>query len=542
LIWWDKLLGDGTVSRFPMNRRNFLKSTLTGAAALAAPQIVGAAARNTINFVPHADLASLDPVWTTADITRNFVLAVYDTLYGYDAGFKAQPQMVEGHTTENDGKEWNLTLRAGLKFHDGSPVLARDCVATITRWAKRYPLGGALMARTDELSAASDREIRFRLKTPFPLLPEALAEPQSSIMPERLAKTDAFEQIKEAMGSGPFKFVASERIPGQRVVFEKNPDYVPRADGRPSFSAGPKVVYVDRVVWNFVQDPSTASAALAQGEVDWWENPTIDLVPQLKRDKDLVITVNDRTGEIGCLRFNQLFPPFDNAAVRRVVLSAIDQKEVMTAVAGAEPSLIKTDVGLFVPGSPMASTAGVEITRGPKDLGKIKKELAEARYKGERVVVLAASTIPTIFAEAQVATDVLQRIGMNIDLQVMEWGSVVARRASREPIDKGGWNIFYTYLGGLGNISPGPDIAIRASGADAWFGWPTDPKMQALREAWFDAPDLEAQQKICRDMQEEFWQNPSYVPLGMYDQPTAFHSYLQDVRDGWPQFYGVRRV
>jgi peptide/nickel transport system substrate-binding protein len=542
LIWWDKLLGDGTVSRFPMNRRNFLKSTLTGAAALAGPEIVGAAARNTINFVPHADLASLDPVWTTADITRNFVLAVYDTLYGYDAGFKAQPQMVEGHTTENDDKQWNLTLRDGLKFHDGAPVLARDCVATITRWAKRYPLGGALMARTDELSAASDREIRFRLKKPFPLLPEALAEPQSSIMPERLAKTDAFEQIKEAMGSGPFKFVASDRIPGQRVVFEKNRDYLPRADGKPSFSAGPKVVYVDRVVWNFVQDPSTASAALAQGEVDWWENPTIDLVPQLKRDKDLVVTVKDRTGEIGCLRFNQLFPPFDNAAVRRVVLSAIDQKEVMTAVAGAEPSLIKTDVGLFVPGTPMASTAGVEITRGPKDLGKIKKELAEAGYKGERVVVLAASTIPTIFAEAQVATDVLQRIGMNIDLQVMEWGSVVARRASREPIDKGGWNIFYTYLGGMGNISPGPDIAIRASGADAWFGWPTDRKMQALREAWFDAPDVEAQQKICRDMQEEFWQNPSYVPLGMYDQPTAFHSYLQDVRDGWPQFYGVRRV
>jgi peptide/nickel transport system substrate-binding protein len=220
----------------------------------------------------------------------------------------------------------------------------------------------------------------------------------------------------------------------------------------------------------------------------------------------------------------------------------MDQKEIMTAVAGAEPSLIKTDVGLFVPGTPMASTVGVEITRGPKDLNRVKQELADAGYKGERVVVLAASTIPVIFAEAQVATDVLQRIGMNIDLQTMEWGSVVARRASREPLDKGGWNIFYTYLGGMGNISPGPDIAIRASGADAWFGWPSDPKMEALREAWFDAPDLEVQQKICREMQGEFWQNPTYVPLGMYDQPAAFHSYLQDVRDGWPQFYGVRRV
>jgi len=151
----------------------------------------------------------------------------------------------------------------------------------------------------DELTAVSDNVIRFRLKPPFPLLPEALAEPYCSIMPERLAQTSAFEQVKEAIGSGPFKFIASERIPGQRVVFDKNPDYVPRPSGTPSFSAGPKAVYIDRVIWNFVQDPSTASAALAQGEVDWWENPTIDLVPQLKRNKDLVLTVKDRTGEIG---------------------------------------------------------------------------------------------------------------------------------------------------------------------------------------------------------------------------------------------------
>ena len=525
-----------------MKRRTFLKTALAGATALAAPRIVGAESAKTITFVPHADLASLDPVWTTADITRNYALAVLDTLYGYDAAFNAQPQMVERHSVDDDSKQWDLTLRDGLKFHDGSPVLARDCVATINRWAKRYPIGGALMARTDELSAVSDKVIRFRLKRPFALLPSALAEPYCSIMPERLAETTAFEQVKEAVGSGPFKFVAAERVPGQRVVFEKNTDYMPRASGVPSFTAGPKIVHVDRVVWNFVPDPGTASVALDQGEVDWWENPTIDLVPQLKRNKNLVITVKDRTGEIGCLRFNQLFPPFDNAAVRRVVLSAFDQKEVMTAVAGADPSLIKTDVGLFVPGTPMASDVGVEITRGPKDLNKIKENLAAAGYKGEKVVVLAASTIPTIYAEAQVATDVLQRIGMNIDLQTMEWGGVVARRASREPIDKGGWNIFYTYLGGMGNISPGPDIALRASGVDSWFGWPTDPKMEALREAWFDAPDMAAQQKICREMQQQFWQNPSYVPLGMYDQPAAFHSYLQDVRDGWPQFYGVRRV
>jgi peptide/nickel transport system substrate-binding protein len=525
-----------------MKRRDVLKSALAGAAALAAPKIVRAEKASTITFVPHADLASLDPVWTTADITRNFSLAVYDTLYAFDADFKVQPQMVAGDTVSSDGKEWNVTLRDGLKFHDGSPVLARDCVATIKRFGQRDPMGTALIARTDEISAASDKVIRIRLKKPFPLLTYALGQVYCAIMPERLAQTDAFTQLKEAVGSGPFKFVAGERVPGQRVVYEKFADYVPRKEGKPSFHAGPKIAYFDRVVWNFVPDPGTAAAALQQGEVDWWENPPIDLVPQLKGDKKLVVEVKDKTGEIGCLRFNHLFPPFDKPEVRRAVLSAMDQKDVMTAFAGAAPEIMKTDVGLFVPGTPLASDVGVEITRGPKDYEKIRKELEAAGYKGEKVVVLAATTIPSIWAEASVATDVLKKIGMNVDLAALEWGAVVSRRAVREPPDHGGWNIFYTYLGGLGNISPGPNIAIRGTGEKAWFGWPTDPEIEKLRDAWFDAPDLAAQQKLCRDMQVHFWQNPSYVPLGMYDQPTAYHNDLKDVHDGFPQFYGVRRV
>src|SRR6184192_1556118 len=293
-----------------MKRRDVLKSALAGAAALAAPGIVRAEAKTTINFVPHADLASLDPVWTTADVTRNFSLAVYDTLYGFDAEFTVQPQMVAGDSVSRDGKEWTLTLRDGLKFHDGTPVLARDCVATIKRWGQRDAMGTTLMARIDEISAPSDQTIRIRLKKPFPLLTYALAQVYCAIMPERLAQTDAGEQVKEAIGSGPFKFVAAERVPGQRVVFAKNLDYVPRKDGKPSFNAGPKIVHFERVVWNFVPDPGTAAAALQQGEVDWWENPPIDLVPQLKSDKNLVVAVKDRTGEIGCLRFNHLHPPF----------------------------------------------------------------------------------------------------------------------------------------------------------------------------------------------------------------------------------------
>src|ERR1019366_3484360 len=267
-----------------MKRRDILKTTAAVSTALTLPNIGQAQGAKTVTFVPHADLASLDPVWTTADITRNYSLAVFDTLFAYDAQFNVQPQMVEGVKTESDGKTWELTLRDGLKFHDGEKVLARDCVATIKRFASRDPFGQAMMKRVAEITAPSDNVIQFRMNKPFPLLPNALAQVYCAIMPTRLAETDPLKQIPEAIGSGPFRFLADERIPGQRVIFANNEAYVPRSSGVPSFNAGPKVVNIDRVVWTFIPDPATAEAALAQGEIDWWENPTIDLIPQIKKN------------------------------------------------------------------------------------------------------------------------------------------------------------------------------------------------------------------------------------------------------------------
>ncbi len=525
-----------------MRRRDLLKSALAGSAALAAPRIAQAEGSRLLKFIPHADLVSLDPVWTTADITRNYSLAVFDTLYGLDAKFEPSLQMLAGAVTSADGKQWDLTLRDGLKFHDGTPVLARDAVASIARAGKRDPLGIELAARTDELTAPSDKVIRFRLKQPFGLLPQALATYTFAIMPARLASTDAFQQIAEPIGSGPFRFNVKERVSGSRAIFDRFDGYVPRADGTPSFTAGPKIAYFDRIEWQSPPDPATCAQALVNKEIDWWENPTIDLIPNLTRDKSIGIKVTDVTGEIGCLRFNQLFPPFDNPAIRRVVMAACNQADFMQAVAGAVPNLIKLDVGIFVPGTAMASTEGVEVTHGSTDYAKLKADLAAAGYKGEKVVLLGATTIPSIFAIAQVAADVLTKIGFNVDFQTLEWGTVVQRRASKEPIDKGGWNIFMTFLGGSGNISPASNSPLRGSGANAWFGWPVDPEMEALRNAWFAAPDVDAQRKICARMQAQYFKMAPYVALGMYDMPTAFHTYLTDIREGYPQFYGVKRV
>ena len=253
-----------------MRRRGFLGATaaaLASKGALAQPAI-GAKA-TTLIHVPQANLTSLDPVWTTAVVTRNFAHMVFETLYGRDEHLNPMPQMVEGHEVSDGGKRWTMRLRDGLLFHDGTKVLARDCVASLKRWMVRDPIGQTIAERLDALEAPDDRTLVWRLGKPFSSLPYALAKTQPSpvIMPERLALTDPYKQIPEVIGSGPFRFVAMEYVAGDRVVMARNERYVPRAEPV-SYASGGYRVLVDRVVWQIIPDPATAANALASGEVD----------------------------------------------------------------------------------------------------------------------------------------------------------------------------------------------------------------------------------------------------------------------------------
>jgi len=524
-----------------VSRRRVLASASAAAVALAAPRIVAAQGQRELRHIPHADVASLDPVWTTADITRNHGNMVYDQLFGFDTGYQPHPQMLAGFTTSADGLTWDLTLRDGLKFHDGEKVLAKDCVASLIRWSKRDAYGAALALRTNEISATSDTVIRVRLKTPFALLPEAMAQPACVIMPERLALTDPNKQVTDPTGSGPFRFLANERISGSRVVYAKFDGYVPRPEGKVSFLSGRRVVHFDRVIWTYQPDSATAAAAMVKGEYDWWEQMQPDLQDLIKRSKDLAIKVNNTMGSIGCLRFNHLLAPFDNPAIRRLVLSCINQKECMEAVAGADPSLYNTKIGLFTPGMPMTNNAGVEAMKERTDFDQVKKDLVAAGYKGEKVVLMGPSTIPALHAQSQVVDDLLRRMGFNVDYQSLEWGTVVQRRASKEPIDKGGWNIFITNLTSLTNVFVPAHIGIRV-GPEGWFGWPNAPKIEEYREAWLNAPTKEEQMRIARLLQTQMFEDVPYVPMGQFFQPAAYRKDLVDIQTGWPVFHAVRRA
>jgi peptide/nickel transport system substrate-binding protein len=522
-----------------MYRRHLLVGSAAG--LIAAPALVRAQAATTLKFIPYADLALLDPA-TSAFVTRNHVMMVFDTLYAPDESGVPQLQMLEGQRVEDDGLRWTLTLRDGLMFHDGTPVRGRDVVASIRRWSVRDGFGQALMAATDELSAPDDKTVVFRLKRRFNLLPHALAHPTNNvaaIMPERLAQTPATTQLSEITGSGPFRYVAAERVAGSRNVYAKFEGYRPRTQGTPSFCAGPRVAYFDRVEWQTTPDPSTQVAALRNGEVDWVEQPQMDLVGSLRRTRGINLQVAETKGLVAFLRFNHLFSPFDNPAIRRAVLKAVNQTEFMQAVVGENTTFDKC--GVFGAHSGMVNDAGMEVLSGPHDVDAVRRELAAAGYKGEKVVFLSVTDVPRINAIAEMGADMLRKIGMNVDQIATDWGTVVQRTVSRQPLDRGGWSMYASFTGGIDAGSPGSNNLLRANGVNASGGWPTSAKLEDLRNQWLAADDLAARQSLARQIQLQAWEDVPFLPLGSYDQPTAFKSNLTNMLKGLILFTEVRR-
>jgi peptide/nickel transport system substrate-binding protein len=528
------------------HRRTVLKAlAATTVAGLAAPRIVRADAATTLRYVPRFDPGVLDPHWSTSGSTRTHGFMVYDTLYGLDDAQQPQFQMLQGHVIEDDGLRWTLTLRPGLRFHDDTPVLARDCTASIRRWAGRDLFGQELMAATDDLSAPDDNTIVFRLKRKFPLLPMALGKSQGAaplIIPERIIAASNGKPVAERIGSGPFRFVAGDYVPGSFLAYEKFTGYVPRADGTPSGTAGPKRVYFDRVTWRVIPDANTGLAALRSDEVDWLEYLLPDLVASVAGDKAIAVKVMEPHGYIAILRLNHLQPPFDNPAIRRALLGAIDQDELMQGMVGDYPAYRHTPVGVFCPGTPMANDAGMAVFTSKRDYAAVRAAVQAAGYEGEPVAMLMVSDIPQYRGVNEVLADQMKRAGFNIDYQAMDFTTVVSRRENRGPVDKGGWNGFVTNgWYGTDMLTPVTHTSLRGNGAKGWAGWPDSPKLEALRRQWMDTTDPAEQKRIAVEMQLQCWIDVPYIPLGQNMQPSAYRSELVDFLPGFSTFWNVRR-
>ncbi len=518
------------------------RAVVAGAGALALPSVGRTAAATTLRFVPVIDLAFVDPIFApSAQVSRTHGLMVFDTLYGLNTRLEASPQMLEGHRIEDDGKRWDLVLREGLLWHDGAPVLARDCVASIQRWAKRDAFGDALMQATDELSATDDRTIRFRLKRPFPLLPYALgkvAVPACFMMPERLALTDPFKQVPEVIGSGPYRYKADERLQGARNVYERFERYRPRPDGVTDWTAGPKVVHFDRVEWTTMPDAGTSTAALQAGEVDWVENAAHDLLPVLRRVPEITIRVLDPMGFCCSMQVNHLQAPFDKPAIRRALLGAIDQAAFMTAVVGIDPAFQHTPMGYFCPGTPMANDEGMGALTTPRDPARVRRELEQAGYKGEKVVLLVPTDSVAQKPLGDVAGDMLRQIGMDVEYTAMSFGNVLTRRNSKGPVSEGGWSAYCGNPQGMDWLNPVAHQPLQ--GNASYPGWATIPRLPMLKAEWLAAGSVGEQQTICRKIQQVAFEEVPFYPIGQYKQPTAYRNRITGVLNGTATFWSVR--
>ena len=495
-----------------------------------------ASAESVLRVIPHADLKNLDPIWTTAYISRNHGYLIYDTLFAMDEDFKPQPQMVDTWSVSDDKLTWTFVLRDGLKWHDGAPVTAEDCVVSLQRWGARDGMGQQLMGVVESLTASDDKTIVMKLKQPYGLVLESIGKISSNVpfmMPKRIAETDPFEQVPEQIGSGPFKFEKDEWVPGSKVVYTKFEDYVPRSEP-PSAAAGGKVAKVDRVEWTYFPDQNTAMNALISGEVDYFESPANDLMPILSSNSDIVVEINDPLGNIGFARFNSLLPPFDNADVRRAAIMAMKQEDYLGAAIG-NPEFWKTCYSVYPCGTPLANDVGSDVM-ATGDIDKAKAALEAAGYDGTPVVIMQPTDVPILSTFSLVTAEKLRKIGMEVDLQAMDWSTLTSRRAKRDPVTEGGWNMFHTWWIGADVIDP-MAIAFSGNPDKGWFGWPTDEELEKARAAFATASTLEEKQEIAKKVQERLWAIGASGELGQFFTPVAYRNNVKGLIKSPVQFF-----
>jgi len=500
------------------------------AGLLAQPATVLAQERSVLRIVPHADLRNIDPIWTTAYITRNHAYLVWDTLFALDENLEVQPQMVDTYEISDDRMTYTFTLREGMTFHDGQPVTAEDAVASLERWGARDGMGQKLMDFTESLEVVDELAFTLQLSEPYGLVLQSLGKISSNvpfIMPKRLAETDPNTQIEEVIGSGPFRFVREEWQPGNRVVYERFEDYVPR-DEPASYAAGGKVAKVDRVEWHYIPDHATATQALLAGEVDYYEEPPVDLLPMLAADPGIAVETVDPLGTQGVVRFNTLHPPFDNKLARQAVLHAVQQSDYMYSIIGDEQYFQEFCGAFFMCGGPYETDVGSEPLR-EKDLDKARQLLEEAGYDGREVLILDPTDTPVAHGEALVTAQALREIGMNVRLVAMDWATMTSRRAVRDAPEEGGWNIFPTWWLAVDQLNPTSNISVSGAGERAWFGWPENERIEELRDAFAQETDLEKQRQIVEELQRELYDFVPYIPTGQYYQPTAYRDNVTGV-------------
>ncbi len=506
-----------------LTRRGLLVSAACVAAAPARAQ--GSTLRYALTTMPNV----IDPHFSTGFQVRDITYAVFDTLFAVNHRYEPTPQMVDRWTVSEDGLTYRFTLRGGLAWHDGAPVTAEDCVLSVRRWSARDAMGSVLRAVTSRMEPLDGGSFELVLKQPFAFVLDALAKPGSNVpamLPKRLAELPPTTPIKELIGSGPFKHVPSESLSGSTLVFVKNEAYVPRAEP-PDWASGGKIVRIDRLEITAMPDPSTQFNALLNGEVDYIERLQADLLPLLKTTaRGKMRTIHTTPVQL-VIRLNHLQPPFDNLQARRAVLLALSQQDMVDATAG-DPALERVCGAVFGCDGPYATDTGA-----PKpDIEAAKRLLAESGVDlATPVVQLFVANDPTVTPAAEVIAQTLQSLGFKVDQQAMDFPTFAQRRLKMGPIADGGWNIANTTIGTTELANPMAAQPVIASGQAAMWGWPSDPKIEALRQQFAAERDPARRRQIASSIQAEVYADVVYIPGGEVLTTSAVSSKVRDALD-----------
>ena len=501
-------------------------ASLIAAASLSGMAAAAPAEAQTLKVVMHSDLKILDPIWTTAYIQRNHGYMVWDTLFAMDEQFHVKPQMVDKFDVSTDKLTWTFALRDGLEWSDGKPVTSDDCIASIKRWAAKDSMGQKMMGSVAGFEVVDAKTFKMKMKEPYGLVLESLGKPSSNVpfmMPKKTAETDPSTQIKveDVIGSGPFIFKADEWKPGEKTVYVKNPKYKPRTEP-PSGLAGGKVVKLDRVEWIAMPDAQTQVSALQNGEIDMIESPPHDLLPLLAADKNIKLFNGNPLGNQYTFRFNSTAKPFDNPKVRHAVFVAFQQEEFLKATIG-DPKWYKVCKAPFVCGTPLASDAGMaEVLNG--DTAKAKQLLQEAGYDGTPIVLMQSTDLPVLTNLAPVAKQLMERAGFKVDMQSMDWQTLVARRTKKDAPDKGGWHAFLTSWVAADILNPVMAGFFNAACDKAMFGWPCDQTIEKFRDEFAHETDPAKQKAIVENLQKYWVDHPTHINLGQWYQPAALRN------------------
>ena len=455
----------------------------------------------TLRIAEIGEPLTLDTVATTADVTSIITLPIFEELFTYDAGWKIQPLLAESYTASQDGLTYTFKLRKNVPFHNGKEMTAEDVVASLMRWGKVSPRGTSVYKAVESTTAEDKYTVVMKLKTPFAPLLSFIALPNgaAAIMPKEIADATGAGNLKQYIGTGPYKFV--EWAPDRYVKLARFDNYAARAEP-PSGYGGKREALADEVVFYPVSQVATRIAGVQSGDYDIADAINQDAYAQLQKDPRVVAGIV-RPGNFLTFFFNKKQGIMTNEKLRQAVELALDMEPIMKATFG-NPELYSLGPSIYPKGTPWYSTAGQQMYNA-HDVTKAKQLMKEAGYNGEPIRWLASQQYDYMFKSTTVAAAQLQQAGFKVDMQVLEWAGVLDHRS--KPAD---YDMFTTAHGFVA------DPALITVFNSAYPGWWDSPEKNKMFDEFNQTADQTARVRVWARLQDLIYRQAPLVRPGEF--------------------------